>query len=261
MDSVSVIGLERFEMDRGQRFRRHVHDAHQLAWASTGVLMVDVDDHYWVLPTSLALWIPAGVWHATIALKESALEGIYLDPAGSALTWPVPTVVAVSPLARQLIEYLAEDLEVPARVHGETVLLEVLHPVDKATIELPLPTDERARWVADILLADPAGQRSLDELARQVGSSSRTVLRHFVAETRLTFNQWRVHARLQASMALLAEGHPVSWVADRVGYATSSAFVAAFRRVTGHTPAAYFSTAPSAGQPGRRRSRDGSVPG
>lgn len=244
MSTGSVIGLERIYMDRGQKFHRHVHeDEHQLAWASSGVIMVDVEDHYWVLPTSLALWIPAGTWHATKALQRSSLEGIYLDPAGTPLGWTEPTVVAVSPLAARLIEYLAGDLEDSARVHAETVLLEVLRPVTKATIELPLPTDDRARAVAETLLANPTDQRSLQDLARQVGSSPRTLLRIFVAETGLTFNQWRTNARLQAAMAFLAEGLPVATVADRVGYATASAFVVAFRRVTGHTPAAYFALA------------------
>ncbi|WP_223144737.1 helix-turn-helix domain-containing protein [Mycetocola sp. JXN-3] len=243
MGAASVIGLERFEMDRGQKFRTHVHRYHQLAWASSGVLMVDVEDHYWVLPPSLALWIPAGTWHAAAALQRSVMEGIYLDPAGCPLAWAQPTVVEVSPLAAQLIGYLAGDLAEDARISAETVLLQVLAPVDKATIELPLPTDPRAREVAAILLARPDDQRGLDALARQVGSSSRTLLRLFVAETGLTFTQWRVNARLQAAMAYLAAGEPVGRVADRVGYATASAFVAAFRRVTGHTPAAYFAAA------------------
>jgi len=55
----------------------------------------------------------------------------------------------------------------------------------------------------------------------------------------MTVHQWRTHARLQASIALLSDGHTVARVADRVGYATPSAFVTAFRRATGSTPAAY----------------------
>jgi len=39
---------------------------------------------------------------------------------------------------------------------------------------------------------------------------------------------------------MLAAGQPVSAVAGRVGYETPSACVAAFRRETGYTPAAYF---------------------
>ena len=67
-----------------------------------------------------------------------------------------------------------------------------------------------------------------------------TVLRLFLAETGLTFSQWRAQARLQALLPYLAAGEPVSAVARRVGYGTASAFVAVFRRATGRTPGAYF---------------------
>lgn len=239
-----VIELERIPMDRGQKFDRHRHEGeHQLMWASSGVIMVGIEDRYWVLPTSLALWVPAGTWHMAKALQRSSFEGIYLDPTEAPVGWTEPTVVTVSPLAARLIEHLAGELESSARVHAETVLLDVLRPVEKAPVELPLPCDDRARALAEILLANPADQRSLRELSRHAGSSPRTLLRIFLAETGLTFSQWRTQARLQAAMALLAEGLSVATVANRVGYATASAFVVAFRRITGHTPSAYFTSA------------------
>ncbi|WP_437505218.1 helix-turn-helix domain-containing protein [Sorangium sp. So ce1099] len=46
---------------------------------------------------------------------------------------------------------------------------------------------------------------------------------------------------MRAALAHLAEQTPVSVVASRVGYDTSSAFVAAFRRLAGVSPGAYFS--------------------
>ncbi|MGV9422839.1 helix-turn-helix domain-containing protein [Streptomyces sp. NPDC003656] len=235
----NTIDLERFEMTRGQIFRHHAHGEHQLAWASTGVVMVDIRDRCWVLPPHLALWIPGGVRHATAALRESVLQGIYLDPVTCPLAWERPTVLAVPPLARHLIGYLTGELPPDVRAHAEAVLLAVLRPADGAVFELPLPADPRAREVAALLLDRPADQRGLAELAHAVGSSPRTLLRLFLSETGMTFSQWRVHARLQAALAHLAEGAPVARVADRVGYATPSAFVAAFRRVTGATPAAY----------------------
>jgi AraC-like DNA-binding protein len=50
--------------------------------------------------------------------------------------------------------------------------------------------------------------------------------------------------RLQAALPGLAAGEPVGNVARRVGYESASAFVAAFRRETGVTPAAYFRATP-----------------
>jgi AraC-like DNA-binding protein len=239
MTADSAIELMRFEMVQGQAFDLHAHDPHQLAWASTGVLMVDTTDRFWVLPPHLALWIPSGVPHAPAALRETVMRGIYFDPDRCPLRWDRPTVLVISPLARQLIEYLAGELPGDARVRAEAVLLDVLRSVDAAPISVPMPADDRARDVARMLLDNPADSRSLEQFARDIGSSPRTLLRLFLSETGLTFNEWRVHARLQAAIAHLAEGRPVASVAGQVGYATGSAFVAAFRRVTGLTPATY----------------------
>jgi AraC-like DNA-binding protein/quercetin dioxygenase-like cupin family protein len=239
-----VIGLHRYPMGRGARFDRHAHGRHhQLAWASSGVLMVDVEDRYWVLPPTLAVWLPAGIPHATAALRASVLQGIYLDAEAKAVPWTSPTVLAVSPLARHVIDYLAAEpsgLADEQRRRAELLLLDVLRPVQQTTIELPMPRDHRARQLAQLLIADPTDPRGLDALGRAVGASARTVLRLFSAETGMTFAQWRIHLRMQTAMTLLAEGQPVTSVAGRVGYASPSAFVFAFRQITGHTPAAYF---------------------
>lgn len=241
-----AIELDRFPMGRGQAFDQHVHELHQLAWSSSGVLMVEAADRCWVLPSTLALWIPAGVRHTTIAMRDSVLQGIYLAPQRCPLSWDSPCPLAVSPLARHLIGYLAGDRPDEDRRPAEAVLFNVLRSAAQPAIELPMPADGRARDVARVLLGNPADQRGLTEIARTVGSSPRTLLRLFVAETGLTFSQWRVHARLQSAVAALADGGSVASVAGRVGYATPSAFVAAFRRVTGQTPAAYLAREPAA---------------
>src|SRR4029079_10551559 len=97
----------------------------------------------------------------------------------------------------------------------------------------------RACGVATALLADPADDRSLDDLGRAVGASSRTLQRRFRLETGLTFQHWRRRARVQSSMGHLADGDPVTTVAHRCAFASASAFIAAFRAETATTPAAW----------------------
>lgn len=57
----------------------------------------------------------------------------------------------------------------------------------------------------------------------------------------MSFDHWRANVRLRAALALLAEGQPVSRVAHQIGYATPSAFLAAFRRTIGTSPKRYLS--------------------
>jgi AraC-like DNA-binding protein len=106
-----------------------------------------------------------------------------------------------------------------------------------------MPADERARRVAEQILADVTDDRPLAAWGREVGASARTLARLFVADTGLTFARWRTHARLAAALRLLAAGERVGTVAYLVGYGTPSAFVAAFRRGLGTTPASAFRSA------------------
>jgi AraC-like DNA-binding protein len=240
-------------MSTRQRFRRHQHRQHQLAWALSGTVVVGVAEGFWVLPPSRAMWIPAGVAHSVRAYRPSIMQGIFFSPGRCPIDWTVPTVVAVAPLLRELIGYLATPIRPASRTHAEAIVFDLLQPVTVNTLSLPLPTDAHARRVADAILAAPIDTRTLGQWGRLVGASERTLARLFVQETGLTFGRWRTEARLCAALPMLAEGDTVSAVARRVGYASPAAFVAAFRATIGTTPGRYFSDEEE-GSPVRRAS-------
>ncbi len=229
-------------MPAGLVFDWHTHADHQLAWAASGVLTVRTSSSTWALPPTRALWIPAGLRHETLSARTTTMRTLYIRPDLCPISWPDFTPVAASPLLAELIGYLENpDLDPARRQHAETMLVDLLQPVAMTTIEVRMPAEERARAVADALAADPADGRTLAEWGREVGASARTLARAFVAETGLPFGRWRALLRLQAAIADLAAGEPVGNVARHVGYESASAFVAAFRRETGMTPAMYFS--------------------
>jgi len=169
------------------------------------------------------------------------MRSAYVRPARCPISWTEPTPVAASALLAELIGYLEDpDLAHDQRANAEAVLVDLLRPVAMTTIEVRLPADDRARLVADGIAAYPADGRTLAEWGRQVGASERTLARAFVADTGVSFGRWRTLLRVQAALAALARGEPVGNVARHVGYDSESAFVQAFRRETGVTPAAYF---------------------
>ncbi len=231
-------------MPAGTRFDWHVHEDHQLAWAASGVLTVLTADATWVLPPTRALWIPAGLRHETASATRATMRTLYIRPGLFPVSWTEthqPTPVAASPLLAELIGYLGgDDLDPAQRTHAESVLADLLKPVPVTTIQVRLPSGQPARQVAEALRANPADQRTLREWGREVGASERTLARAFAAGAGVPFGHWRALLRLQAALPMLAAGEPVTRVAGRVGYDTPSAFVAAFRRETGQTPAAYF---------------------
>lgn len=224
-----------------QGFDLHTHRRHQLALAARGVLVMGGPGTSWVLPRTRALWIPAGVPHSVAVSGRTTMLSAYVEVDRCPLTWPGPVVVGASGLVGELVAHLADpDLPAAERARAEAVLWDVMTPLPVTTLSPPLPADDRARRVATGLLADVTDGRSLAAWGRTVGASPRTLARLFVAETGVGFERWRTTARLAAALPLLAVGTPVSVTAHQVGYTTASAFVAAFRRIVGTTPAQYF---------------------
>lgn len=238
---MTAIRAVTFPMAPRSRFERHAHETHQLVWAANGVLSVVADAGTWVLPPSRALWIPAGVPHETIASERSTMRTLYLEPHVRQIHWELPTPVVTTALLAALIEHLNDgSLDPRHRKRAEELVYDLLEPVDVATIQARMPSDDRALEVARALIANPADTRNLAAWGREVGASGRTLTRAFLADTGIPFARWRTSVRLQAAIPLLAAGEPVANVAGYVGYDTPSAFIAAFRRETGITPGAYF---------------------
>jgi AraC-like DNA-binding protein/quercetin dioxygenase-like cupin family protein len=229
-----------FPMSASTLFDWHVHDDHQLAWASAGALTVLTKDATWVLPPTRALWIPAGLPHETGAQGRALMRSVYVPPAHSPVHWTAPTVVAASPLLAEVIAYLGGELTATQRSHAEALLSDLLTPLPATALNVRFPDDQIAGPVARALLDNPADRRTLADWGRSVGASERTLARAFVTETGLPFGHWRTLLRVRSALPLLAAGEPVGRVAPKVGYETPSAFVAAFRRETGATPATYF---------------------
>lgn len=240
--TASAIVVERFPLGPGQRFDEHVHELHQLAWVRDGVLTVAIGGRNWVLPPALALWVPAGTWHTSAATQASAatMQGIYL-PAELMSDWTEPTVVAIDPLLRELIDLLCrDDLSATARQKAEALVPELLEPIRTLSVEVPMPRDARLTRIAQALAEDPGDGRDLAVWGVQVGASARTLSRLFPAETGLGFTQWRLRLRLHVALGYLVSGESVSTTAAMVGFASASSFIAAFRDFTGMTPGAYF---------------------
>ncbi|WP_460720346.1 AraC family ligand binding domain-containing protein [Nocardia heshunensis] len=225
----------------GHWFDVHEHPQHQIAWAARGVITVETAGGHWVLPPTRALWIPGDTGHRTGTLEGAIMHGIYLMPDRSPVTYPEPTMLRVGRLMHELFLHLTADATTrEQRERAEAVVFDLLDPVEVVPIGAPTPEESRARRVAQILRADPADPRTLAELAAAVATSPRTLARSFLSETGITFGQWRTQLRLAASLPLLASGLPVARIAGRVGYATPSAYVAAFHREVGVSPARYF---------------------
>jgi AraC-like DNA-binding protein len=227
----------------GFRLDSHDHPWGQLAFCNSGLMRVTTDGASWLSPPTRAIWLPAGVAHEIVMQGETATRFLYLSPE---LAAPLPTtlrVFEVAPLLRELILHVLKirmlHPDLPEQARLAQLLIDLLLQARTQDLALPLPRDRRARALADRVQARPGEPASLAELARGAGASLRTLQRLFPAETGLTLEAWRQKARLIAAVAALSEGAPVGVTAANCGYDSPSAFIAAFKRQFGLTPARY----------------------
>jgi AraC-like DNA-binding protein/quercetin dioxygenase-like cupin family protein len=222
----------------------HVHASHQLLFAATGAMTVTGDRTSWMIPPGRAVLIPAGVQHAIRMWGDVAMRSLYFPVSAPAPVFHggACRVISVSPLLRELIlrvaGMVALDSRVPAEAHLMSVLMDEVEAARVEPLLLPLPSDDRALKVVASVLKDPADRATADVLARRCGLSTRTLERLFRAETGMRFGMWRQKARLLESVRVLVEGGSVTDASLESGYASVSAYIAAFKQTFGCTPGA-----------------------
>jgi AraC-like DNA-binding protein len=229
---------------KGHRLGTHVHREAQLVYAARGTMQVTTPKGRWLVPPDRAVWVPALLEHSIDVLADIDMRTLYFD-----LDWlarqdrrddlDAEYVVRVSRLLHETILALfdggrnAERAEMLVKL----TLLE-LHAAEDSATFIPLPHEPRCRRAADIVLADPTGAHDIENLARTVGTSARTLSRLFASETQLSFKSWCQRARIATAIEKLSTeaNFPVKQLASELGYASVPAFSHAFRQVTGKTP-------------------------
>lgn len=224
-------------VEQGTCIGQHQHPHHLLAWARTATVAMRTGTRDWLMPPTHAFWVPAGTSHTVEVRREGHVCVVLLGVDGCPLTWAEPTGVVITPLVRELILHLDRTPDRSrTRAQAQSVLLDLLEPASNATFQVPLPTDPRARIIADGLLANPADGRDLAAWAWEASASVRTVTRLFADETGMTFARWRTCVRVRAALSHLARGRSVGATARAVGYRKPAAFSEAFQRFTGQHP-------------------------
>ncbi|MFO1028122.1 MAG: helix-turn-helix transcriptional regulator [Acetobacteraceae bacterium] len=226
----------------GHATGRHTHPRAQLLFAIAGVMRIATDRAMFVIPSGTGLWVPSDTPHEVRMDGPVAMRALFLRADAAAAGPADTTVIAVSPLLRELILTVCNEPVVwDARGPIRLVAALALHEISRAgarPLSLPACRDPRLRRVTDALTANPADPRDLEAHADAAGASVRTLTRLFRTETGLSFQQWRRQLRMIEALALLGRGEPPARVAAAVGFASVPAFGAAFRETFGITPSA-----------------------
>lgn len=235
---------------RGGTAPAHSHPRAQLIYAGSGVMRVETEAGCWVVPPVRGVWIPANTMHRVIMLGAVEMRTLYIRPDAAPDLPDSCCLLEVSPLLRALIlalveEPVAYDLTGRAGLIA-TLALKELRFLKIPALHLPMPGEARLYRLCETLVGNPDSRETLETLAEQQATSSRTLARQFQRETGMSFRQWRQQARLVEALGHLANGVPVALVAEKLGYRSASAFTAMFRRTLGSEPRRYFSGEPGA---------------
>lgn len=239
---------------------RHSHPRGHLVYAARGVLSIHTERGTSIVPANRVAWIPAGFAHHHRAHGHTDMRIVFLPPSLARPLPGHPAVFLASGLAREILLALtgSRDYDHGARARRHRVLVEELHEADEQALQLPEPSDDRLRAIAQIVYQEPAENAPLAELGRRIGASARTLSRLFHDELGMTFYEWRTQLRISHALVLLAEGHDTTRVAHACGWANPSSFIAAFTGLIGITPGRHRTVTsaahPPTGLPDRRRS-------
>jgi AraC-like DNA-binding protein len=226
-------------------FPRHAHRRGQFAFAARGTISVATPQGRWLVPPRRACWVPAGLAHEMTMRGPVTMLNAFLS-AGAADAVALPEhcrVYAVSALLQQLLE-AAVDLPPLYDEDGRAgklmqLLVAEIASMPVLSLHAPLPADARLARVCRALFDTPSLAFHLDDVAADAGMSRRTFTRVFRADTGVSFAEWRQQVCLLAAIERLGQGQAVTRVALDLGYASPSAFSAAFRRVLGCSPSRY----------------------
>ncbi|OKH82023.1 hypothetical protein EB75_13825 [Mycobacterium sp. ST-F2] len=112
---------------------------------------------------------------------------------------------------------------------------------EKQAVELLRERSARAGvagLLRDMMLSNPSPVLTLDDAARQLTVSARTLRRH-LAQEGVSLRDLQEETREALAEELLADGMPVAEIAERLGYSQTSSFTQAFRRWKGMGPRDY----------------------
>ena len=223
----------------------HSHDWVQFSYAISGVLGVHTSEGSFFAPPQWGVWIPAGLEHQVLTSMQAEMRSLYVRSRDCEWAPSRCRVLEVTPLARELIKRFCQlPATYPEHESAEArlvqVLLDQLASLPEVGFSLPLPRHARLLGLCNELIAEPSLNVSLQQWAARLGTSEKTLMRLFQRETGLSFRGWRQRARLLASLGALHSGASVTQAALQSGYDSTSAFIAAFKRLFGFTPGELF---------------------
>ncbi|WP_292986107.1 helix-turn-helix domain-containing protein [Pantoea sp.] len=223
----------------------HAHRKGQLILSLRGAVSCEVEGALWLVPPGHAVWVPGEIPHSCRVTKNADTCFLFIEPGAAAMP-EICCTLAITPLVRELVLYLAEQGQAyspdskTARLAA--ALLEHIPDVPVEALHLPVSDHPKIRNMAETFFNDPGDRRTLKQWAAHLVTSERSLARLIKEATGMSFGRWRQQLHLMIALSHLAEGQSVQCVAGTLGYDSVSAFITMFRKALGKSPTQYFSS-------------------
>lgn len=220
-------------------YPEHGHAWGEFVYAFNGVMEVNIEQINYITPPPYGIWLPpnlnhsglnrTSVSHATLYIHESLCEHLP-QQAGILLSSPL-----VSAILQHLKQHPMDEAD-PEYLRLLQVLLDQLHHAELIGSYLPHTEHPTLKQLLDFLHAYPTDNSTLEDLAKRINMTERTLARLSLKELSMSLNEWRQRLKVMKAMSMLDEGKTVESIALDLGYANSSAFINMFKRWMKITP-------------------------
>ncbi|AXW47141.1 AraC family transcriptional regulator [Ralstonia solanacearum] len=249
------IAMNVVHVTEGTDFPVERHTWGQFVYSVEGIIELTVKSSRYAAPPDFGVWLPPGIDHLAWAGDETSYFLLDIEQNLCDRLPSKASVLAVGPISKAIFLDLKarriRDPQCPEDARLMQVLIDQLSVGSPAENFLPLSNDPALRKVLEGLSRDPGDNRTLADWARHVHNTERTLARRCTRDLGMTFMEWRQRLRLSRALAMLADGLSVQSVAQKLGYTTTSAFIAMFQKAVGATPNTFR---------GRLRQESASVP-
>lgn len=230
-------------MPAQHHFPSHKHDWHQLLYAISGVLVVDLQSEQYFISPNQAIWLPAGCEHSVYSEYGADLKSLYISERYKIIPSDSAAVIHINPLMRELILTASSFPErYPLEGYENEVvqlLLKTLAMLNREEGFIPWPNSDDLKKLCKLLNEQPDNDQSTEELAQMIALSTRTLDRKFRRETGMSLKKWRSQLKLMKAIEQLNTQKNITSIALDLGYSSASPFIYFFREKTGLSPAQY----------------------
>ena len=242
VDEQSFLYAFNMRQEAGTWSDLHVHaDWGELAFTASGSIVMCTGTGNFLGQSQRAIWVPPGLQHEWYMPENSLNRTLFIHPSIFADMPRFRTYHAVelTPLLRELI-LAVDDLKIDCSRAPDRrlacVLIDRLADSKEVGSPLLMPCEHRLVELCAEALSSPDTTIHLADWSARLGMSEKTLSRLFLKQTGLTFGKWVQRMRLQHAKAEIEAGQSVTAVALNCGYSSVSAFIAAFKKLFGHTP-------------------------